>query len=42
MSVDADATGDELQELQNHVEATSPLVDMITNEVPLETRLIAK
>ena len=42
VSVDADATEDELQELQNHVEATSPLVDMITNEVPLETRLIAK
>lgn len=40
--VDADASEDELMELHEHVEATSPLVDVITNDVPLETRLVAE
>lgn len=40
--MDADATEDELAELREHVEATSPLVDAITNEVPLETRLVVE
>lgn len=37
--VDADASAEELAELRERVEATSPLVDSIANEVPLETDL---
>ncbi|MFB6160477.1 MAG: OsmC family protein [Haloferacaceae archaeon] len=40
--VDADATEAELAELRERVEATSPLVDAITNEVPLETHLVVE
>ncbi|MEF8825885.1 MAG: OsmC family protein [Halapricum sp.] len=40
--VDADASEEELAELREHVEATSPLVDNITNEVPLETELVVE
>ncbi|GAB7008323.1 OsmC family protein [Halorubrum trueperi] len=40
--VDADASEAELAELREHVEKTSPLVDAITNEVPLETRLVSE
>lgn len=40
--VESDAAEDDLKELREHVEATSPLVDAITNEVPLETRLIVE
>ncbi|MWV39515.1 OsmC family protein [Natrialba sp. INN-245] len=40
--LDADATDEELAELRDRVEATSPLMDIITNEVPLETRLVAE
>jgi len=36
----ADATDDELQELRERVEATSPLIDNISGEVPLETELV--
>ncbi|WP_418282751.1 OsmC family protein [Halorubrum sp. DTA98] len=38
--VDADASEAELTELRERVEKTSPLMDVITNEVPLETRLV--
>ncbi|MGM0718694.1 MAG: OsmC family protein [Halobacteriota archaeon] len=38
--IDADATESELEELRERVEATSPLVDNLTNEVPLETELV--
>ncbi|WP_049906299.1 OsmC family protein [Halorubrum aidingense] len=40
--VDADASEAELAELREHVEATSPLMDVIANEVPVETRLVAE
>jgi uncharacterized OsmC-like protein len=40
--VDADASEAELAELREHVEATSPLMDVITNEVPVETHLVAE
>jgi len=40
--VDGDAPEEELTKLQEHVEATSPLVDVITNEVGLETRMIVE
>ncbi|USZ70940.1 OsmC family protein [Natronosalvus halobius] len=39
--VDADASAAELAELRERVEATSPLIDSITNEVPVETDLVA-
>ena len=38
--VDADASEAELTELRERVEQTSPLMDVITNEVPLETTLV--
>ena len=38
--LDANASDDELHELQERVEATSPLMDIIQNEVSLDTRLI--
>jgi hypothetical protein len=31
----------ELAALREHVEATSPLLDVITNAVPLQTELVA-
>lgn len=40
--VESDASEDELAALRERVESTSPLVDAITNEVPLETRLVAE
>lgn len=40
--VESDASEDELATLRERVEATSPLVDVITNEVPLETRIVAE
>ena len=40
--VDADAPKEELVELRERVESTSPLVDVITNEVPLNTRIIVE
>ena len=40
--VDADAPEEQLQELRERVESTSPLVDAITNEVPLETNLVVE
>ncbi|WP_135366640.1 OsmC family protein [Halosimplex halophilum] len=40
--VDADAPEDELAELHERVESTSPLVDIIANEVPLQTRLVVE
>lgn len=40
--VDADATEEELMELHETVEATSPLVDVITNEVPMNTELVVE
>lgn len=39
--IDADATDEELAELRERVETTSPLMDNITNAVPLETNLVA-
>lgn len=38
--VDASATEEQLQELRDRVESTSPLVDNISNEVSLETELV--
>ena len=38
--VDADAADEELLKLRERVEATSPLMDIITNTVPLETDLV--
>jgi uncharacterized OsmC-like protein len=38
--LDADADESELAELRERVETTSPLVDAITNEVPLVTHLV--
>lgn len=40
--VDADAPAETLEELRDRVEATSPLVDVITNDVPLATRLVVE
>ena len=40
--IDSDASEDELAQLRERVEATSPLMDIITNTVPLETELIAE
>ncbi|XVH32028.1 OsmC family protein [Haloferacaceae archaeon DSL9] len=37
--VDADASAEELAELRDRVEATSPLMDIIANAVPVETSL---
>ncbi len=39
--IDADATDDELADLRERVETTSPLIDNISNEVSLETTLVA-
>jgi uncharacterized OsmC-like protein len=38
--IDADASEEELEELRERVEATSPLLDNLTHEVPLETELV--
>lgn len=38
--VDADASAAELEELRARVEATSPILDTITNAVPLETEVV--
>lgn len=38
--VDADASEEAIEELRERVEKTSPLVDAITNEVPLVTRVV--
>jgi uncharacterized OsmC-like protein len=40
--VDADASDEELEELRERVEKTSPLVDNISNEVSLETDLVVE
>lgn len=40
--ITADASGEELAELRDRVEATSPLVDNISNEVSLETELVVE
>ncbi|WP_348533070.1 OsmC family protein [Haloarcula marina] len=40
--MDADASEKELEQLRQHVEATSPLVDVLTNEVALETHLVVE
>lgn len=39
--VDADASEEELAELRQRVEATSPLMDNVTNAVRLETELVS-
>ncbi|MFW6385488.1 MAG: OsmC family protein [Halodesulfurarchaeum sp.] len=39
--IDADASEEELAELRERVEATSPLMDNITNAVPLETDVVS-
>lgn len=38
--VDTDASEEELAELRDRVEATSPLMDTVTDAVPLETELV--
>jgi uncharacterized OsmC-like protein len=38
--IKADASEEELEELRERVEMTSPLVDNISNDVPLETDLV--
>lgn len=38
--IDADASEEELAELRKQAESTSPLVDIITNAVPLETDIV--
>lgn len=38
--IDADASADELAELRDRVETTSPLMDNIMNAVPLETTVV--
>lgn len=38
--ISADATEDELEDLREHVEATSPLMDNIMNAVPVETEFV--
>jgi uncharacterized OsmC-like protein len=40
--VDGDATKEELEELQERVEPTSTVMDIITNSVTLETRLVVE
>lgn len=40
--IDADAPEEDIEALRERVEATSPLVDNITNEVPLETDLVVE
>lgn len=40
--MESDASEDDLEELRKHVEATSPLMDVITNEVPVETQLVVQ
>lgn len=40
--VDANVSDDELEELRERVEATSPLMDIIQNQVPLDTHLVAE
>jgi uncharacterized OsmC-like protein len=40
--IDADAPKEDIEALREHVEATSPLVDNITNEVPVETDLVVE
>jgi uncharacterized OsmC-like protein len=40
--LDADVPAEELEALRERVEATSPLVDSIANEVPLETDLVVE
>lgn len=40
--LDANASEEELVELSERVESTSPLMDTIMNEVPLETRLVTE
>lgn len=40
--VESDATEEEMEQLRERVEATSPLVDAITNEVPLETHVVVE
>ena len=40
--IDADASEEELAELQDRVEATSPVLDTIMNAVPVETDVVAK
>lgn len=37
--IEADASEERLEELRERVESTSPLMDIVTNEVPLVTRL---
>ena len=39
--IDTDASVEELAELRERVETTSPLMDTITNAVPLETDVVA-
>ena len=39
--VDADASEEELARLRDRVETTSPLMDNVTNAVPLETRVVS-
>ena len=38
--VDADVSAEELAELRDRVETTSPLMDNVTNAVPLETQIV--
>lgn len=40
--VSTDAPEEQLEELRERVEATSPLMDVITTDVPLETQLISE
>ncbi|WP_049916962.1 OsmC family protein [Halogeometricum pallidum] len=40
--IDADASEEELAELRDRVETTSPLMDNITNAVPLETEVVSE
>nr|WP_243637830.1 OsmC family protein [Natrarchaeobius chitinivorans] len=40
--VDADASEEALATLRERVEATSPLLDILTTEVPLETHLVVE
>jgi len=40
--LDADAEASELEALRERVESTSPLMDVITNAVPVETHLVAE
>lgn len=39
--IDADASEEELDELRDRVETTSPMLDNITNGVPLETDVVS-